>query len=333
MASRPVLEESVRNQLLERKDRLQVAMRSGSGDRGELSGLLREVDAALHRFEVGSFGVCTACHDTIEEARIAADPLVAYCLDCLTEDQRRALESDLERAALIQGGLLPPRDVSFPGWEVHYHYEAAGAVSGDFCDVIPPAAPGADAWFLVGDVSGKGVAASILMSHLQATFRGLLRAGEPLSEIVSAANRIFCESTLASHYATVIAGRAKASGKIELVNAGHCAPVLLAAGAARTLAGHGHGLPLGMFCGGRYTVRSVQLAPGDALVLFTDGLLEARDDGDAEYGPERAEAQLCGLRPASAAEIVGAYVEALRSFRAARAGRDDLTIMALRRVA
>jgi len=331
MASRPVLEESLHHQLLDRRDRLQVAMRSG-GDRGELSGLLRDVDAALHRFEAGSFGVCAACHEAIEDDRIAADPLVAYCLDCLTEEQRRALESDLERAALIQGGLLPPRDMRFPGWEVHYHYEAAGAVSGDFCDVIPPAAPGEDAWFLVGDVSGKGVAASILMSHLQATFRGLLRAGEPLSEIVSAANRIFCESTLASHYATVIAGRAKASGTIELVNAGHCAPLLLTDGEARTIKGDGHGLPLGMFCGGHYPVRPVHLAPGDALVLFTDGLLEARNADDDEYGPERAEAQLRGLRPASASEVVGAYVDALRSFRAAGSGRDDLTIMTVRRV-
>jgi len=330
MASRSAFDESLLHQLQDRREKLQIAMGHG-GDRAELSGLLREVDAALHRFEAGSFGVCLACHETIEEARIAADPLIAYCLDCLSDEQRRALESDLQRAARIQGGLLPPRDVKLPGWEVHYHYEAAGAVSGDFCDVIRPASPGGDAWFLVGDVSGKGVSASILMSHLQATFRGLLRADEPLSEIVSAANRIFCESTLASHYATVIVGRAKASGTVELVNAGHCAPVLLSDGQAQTLARGPANLPMGMFCGGHYAVDRVHLDAGDALVLFTDGLIEARDADGAEYGPERAEAQLSGLRPASAEEIVGAYVDALASFRAADEGRDDLTIMAVRR--
>lgn len=330
MASHPALDDSLRDQLLDRRERLQGAL-SGGGDPTELHGLLGQVDAALQRFEAGTFGICTACHEAIEEARIAADPLVAHCLDCLSEEQRRALESDLRRAAVIQDGLLPPRDVSFPGWEVHYHYEAAGAVGGDFCDVVPPAAPGGEAWFLVGDVSGKGVAASILMSHLQATFRGLLRTGDPLSEIACAANRIFCDSTLASHYATVVAGRATAAGTIEWINAGHCAPLLLSGGGARTLDGESRGLPLGMFCDGRYDVHRVHLEPDDALLLFTDGLLEARNGDGEEYGPDRAEAQLSGQPPRSAAQIVGGYVEALRTFRVAGTPGDDLTIMAIRR--
>ena len=96
MASHPTLDESLHHNLLDRKERLQVAIRGG-GDPAELGGLLSQVDAALQRFEAGSFGVCTACHEAIEEDRIASDPLIAHCLDCLTEEQRRALESDLRR--------------------------------------------------------------------------------------------------------------------------------------------------------------------------------------------------------------------------------------------
>src|SRR6266567_2405187 len=146
------------------------------------------------RLERGTFGLCETCHDTIEAERLLADPLMRFCLDHLTQDEQRALESDLSLAARIQRRLLPEPGVELAGWEVRYHYQPAGMVSGDYCDLLQT---NNGLLFLLGDVSGKGVAASMLMSHLHATFRSLAEAGLPLERMVEDANRIFCESTLA----------------------------------------------------------------------------------------------------------------------------------------
>src|SRR5262249_5058181 len=181
----------LRSELQRRQNRLQSALRSQPAA-SPLGELLAEVDAALARMSEGTFGKCDVCHDSIESDRLLADPLTRLCLDHLTYEEQRALESDLARAASIQQALLPRTDFSPVGWHVRYHYSPAGPVSGDYCDLLE--SRGA-LLFLLGDVSGKGVAASMMMSHLHATFRSLADTEMPLGQMVEAANRIFAEST------------------------------------------------------------------------------------------------------------------------------------------
>src|SRR5262249_47031945 len=156
--------------------------------------------------------------------RLIADPLLCFCLDHLTAKEQQALQSDLELASRIQRGLLPDSTVRVGAWEASYRYEPLGPVSGDHCDLIPT--DGGDLWFVLGDVAGKGVAASLLMSHLRAMFRALVPIGLPLHETMARASRVFCESTLPNLYATLVVGRAGADGSVELCNAGH-PPVLV----------------------------------------------------------------------------------------------------------
>jgi hypothetical protein len=170
----------LRTELEHRRDRLHSAVHSPSGD-ASLSQLLTAVDAALDRMEHGTFGICETCHDTIEPDRLLADPLVQFCLEHLTRDEQRALESDLSLAAQIQRRLLPEPGLAPTGWQVRYHYQPAGMVSGDYCDLLET---DDGLLFMLGDVSGKGVAASMLMSHLHATFRSLTEAGLPLDRMV-----------------------------------------------------------------------------------------------------------------------------------------------------
>src|SRR5579864_9439709 len=150
----------LRDQLLIRRQKLEGA--AAKSQTANLVLLLEEVDKALERVEAGSYGVCEECHGTVEAGRLIADPLTRFCLDCLKPSEQRALEQDLELAARIQNGLLPARDIFAAGWRVAYHYEPAGLVSGDYCDVIPH---NKELYFIVGDVSGKGVAASMLMAN------------------------------------------------------------------------------------------------------------------------------------------------------------------------
>jgi sigma-B regulation protein RsbU (phosphoserine phosphatase) len=319
----PVLRQDLR----ERRRRLERARAVRDGH--ELVELLAEVDAALERLESGHYGVCTVCRGAVEHERLAADPLVHVCLECLTPQQTRALEHDLETAARVQGSLLPPRELFAAGWEAHYDYRPHGPVSGDYVDLIPPRRPDGPLWVLFGDVSGKGVAASILMASLHALFRSLVAAELPLPELLRQANRFFCESTPAAAYATLVAGRLGPQGEIELASAGHPQPLLVRPGGVETVPVSG--LPLGLFCGAEFQSARIQLAPEDLLFLYTDGLSEAVDGSGQAYPAERLAALLGAVRPGGAAELNRQALADHAAFRGDAPMHDDLTVMALRR--
>ena len=317
----------LRSELLRRHERLESALQSPAAD-ASLSSLLAEVDAALARMEDGSYGLCNACHETIERERLLADPLVQFCLEDLTSEERRALESDLALAARIQKALLPSPDLCPAGWQVRYHYVPAGLVSGDYCDLFESRG---GLMFLLGDVSGKGVAASMLMSHLHATFRSLADADLPLDRMVEAANRIFSESTLAGQFATLVVGRAGSDGAVEFVSAGHL-PILHIFGGQARLEGS-TGVPLGMFANARFPVHRFSLALGDGLLLYTDGLTEARDSDGQEYGIQRV-ANVAALGGNTAPnDVIGQCLSDLHNFTAGAKRTDDLTLLAIRRAA
>ena len=107
---------SVREQLVAGRARLSDVL--GENQSEQMLRLLEEVDSALHRIDHGSYGVCEICQGTVDEEVIHENPLARVCLDCLTPKQQRALEYDLELAAQIQKGLLPPSDVAFGGWDI-----------------------------------------------------------------------------------------------------------------------------------------------------------------------------------------------------------------------
>ncbi len=315
----------LRTELEQRRERLHAALHSPSAD-ASLSQLLTAVDTALSRIDQGTFGLCETCHDTIEAERLLADPLVRFCLDHLTSAEQRALESDLSLAARIQRALLPKPGLAPAGWDVRYHYQPAGMVSGDYCDLFET---DGGLLFMLGDVSGKGVAASMLMSHLHATFRSLAEAGLPLDRMVEDANRIFCESTLAGQFATLVVGRAAQDGSVEFVSAGHL-PVLHIHGDGATPK-DSTGVPLGMFCNARFPLHRLTLAHGDTLFLYTDGLTEARNRAGAEYGLQRIRTLAAQRTGIESEGLISECLEDLLIFGEGLKQTDDLTLLAVRR--
>jgi len=315
-----------RDQLLDRRQKLETAAAT-PGRANEVTRLLREVDAALGRMNAGVFGLCATCHDPIEPERLLADPLTQFCLDHLTPNEQRALEQDLELASRIQRELLPKPDVRFDGWEIAQHYQPAGPVSGDYYDLIPGNA--GQVYFLIGDVAGKGVAAAMLMSHLSAMLRTLVTVGLPVGQLMERVSRVFCESTLPAQYATLVCGCASSSGEIEVCNAGHPPPLLICGDEIARL--DATGLPIGMFCSERFSSQIVRLAPGEMLLLYTDGLIEAQNAAGVEYGIERLSALAASANRQPKA-IVDACLHDLAGFRGATGLADDLTILAVRRL-
>jgi len=317
--------QTFRPQLIQRRARLQTALKSVHA--ADLELLISEIDAALQRIDDGSFGLCETCHDTIEADRLAHDPLIRFCLDHLSEAELRAHEQDLDLATQIQSKLLPPSGIALDNWETHYRYKPVGAVGGDYCELIA-SSDRKSLFFAVGDVAGKGVAASLLMTHLSAIFRSLLSLDLPIDDVISRANRLFCESTSVTQYATLVCGRATSNG-VELCNAGHCPPLLLRPGATERI--EATGLPLGLFCGSQYTVRHIHLGQNENLVLYSDGITEAQDQEGNEYGEQRLVRCLQGHFDRDAVAMADGLWQDVGRFRHTCPPTDDMTLLILRR--
>jgi sigma-B regulation protein RsbU (phosphoserine phosphatase) len=215
-------------------------------------------------------------------------------------------------------------------WEVHLHSEPAGAVSGDYCDLVP-SGDSHGLLFAFGDVSGKGVAAAFLMAHLRAILHSLAAETVAVADLVTRASRIFRESTIAPYFATLVCGRASDNGVVELTNAGHLPPLLLADGTVGTV--DPGGLPVGTALSCCYSSQLLQLAVGDTLLLYTDGLSEARNRAGEEYGTDRLTAVARRLSRASLPELLAACLADVNAHLAGEPKTDDLTMMAIRRAA
>lgn len=315
----------IRTELEHRRQHLMSATRANAAD-ASLQQLLSSVDDALSRLQGGTFGICEECHDTIEADRLLCDPLLKFCIDHLSQAEQRALEADLTLAAKIQRALLPRSDWGVDGWQARYHYQPAGLVSGDYCDLIEE---DEGFLFLLGDVAGKGVAASMLMSHLHATFRTLAGQKLPLHKLVEHANRLFCDSTTAGQYATLVVGRATADGKVEYVSAGHLP--LLHISTKGVSSREATGVPLGMFGTTNFPVCELRVAPGDSLFLYTDGLTEIFNSAGDEYGMGRAEALAARHGAVAPDAMLSACLGEIGIFSQGVKRQDDLTLLVLRR--
>jgi sigma-B regulation protein RsbU (phosphoserine phosphatase) len=330
-----VSDSYLRAQLEKRREELTAAISTATPavPTAPFLNLLTEVDSALHRMEEGTYGICTECHDAIERERLIADPLVTVCIDHLTTADRRSLEQDLELASRVQRGLLPERHVRFADWHIHYEYKPAGPVSGDYCDLIQPRDGQGKLLFLLGDVAGKGVAASLLMTHMHATFRSLSNLGAAdaldLEKLFGTANRLFCESTFAGQYATLIGGCAGRTGELELASAGHLPALLVTRDGVRQIGATG--LPLGMFCNSQYEVQRVRLDPGDCLLLFTDGISEARNSAGIEYGVKRLSSVAGERHRWVPQELLAACMKDIESHQSGARLGDDQTLMVIHR--
>lgn len=199
--------------------------------------------------------------------------------------EKRRLDEQLAMARDIQQRFLPQNLPKTPGLEVVARSLFCLEVAGDYYDVIPLA--DGRTVLAVGDVSGKGAGAAMLMANLQASLRTGLRVGDRLEETVADINRLICGNTSDEQFITFFAGvYDPVSGIMEYVNAGHNPPVVIHAdGASETL--ETGGLLLGVLETAHYERGRSQLRGGDLLLLYTDGVSEALDPGEEEFGEQR----------------------------------------------
>jgi sigma-B regulation protein RsbU (phosphoserine phosphatase) len=315
--------QTAREQLEARLERLETLLEHQPTE--QVTQLITEVDKALDRIDTGHFGECTVCHESVEADRLMHDPMISVCLGCLSPQQQRALEYDLQLAAQIHQGLLPANNMTIPGWQVAYHYRPAGVIGGDYFDVVGDGRGGT--YFLIADVAGKGVAAAMLTANLRAVFRALIPLGLEVEQLLTHANRLFCESKLPMQYATVIFGHASAAGNLQVVNAGHLPALLVHRDEIKFL--ESNCIPLGMFTDQQFKSTMHKLELGDTLVLFTDGVSEAQDASGAEYGVSQLQALIQECVNRCPEELVKCIQERLETFRGTTERADDETLLAL----
>jgi hypothetical protein len=255
---------------------------------------------------------------------------VFFFLLTLELRDKLSLKGDLEVARQIQFGLLPFEPFEKDGVSICTAMRPANTVGGDYFDVIE-LGHGRLA-VAVGDVAGKGMPAALLMALLQGSLRTLASAGLRGGELVAKLNAHLCDNIPSNRLITLFYGELDtATGRLAYVNAGHNPPFLLPAAdpPARLAA---NAMALGITTETPFASMTVDLGPGDRLLLYTDGVTEAEDVRDREYGEARLEGWLRANREAPGRRLIdGVIAEVLEHCGAARP-RDDMTLMCLGRV-
>jgi serine phosphatase RsbU (regulator of sigma subunit) len=246
------------------------------------------------------------------------------------EQTRKLLAHDLERAAEIQRRLLPAKAPEIRGYDLAGYNAPCRTVGGDYYDFLPYR-DGRVA-ILIGDVSGKGLGAALLMASLQARAQALLETPEPFESQFHRLNRSIAASCPGNCFITLFAGVLDPdTGEVVYSNAGHNAPLLVrASGEVEPL--NATGIPLGIAPGAAYELRTCRLQPGDALFLFSDGVTEScAPGGEEEFGEERLVAAARAKPGHRAADLIAAINAELASFTAGGPAADDITLTVVRR--
>jgi sigma-B regulation protein RsbU (phosphoserine phosphatase) len=244
------------------------------------------------------------------------------------------MKRDLEIAREIQTWLVPSQPPDVPGGEIAFATRPQNSVAGDYYDAFYPtvgAAEGGKLMLVIADVAGKSVPAALLMATMQASLRTVAGDDAPLGVLVPRLNRYASAYSLDGRRFTtaVLAQYEGGTGKLTYVNAGHNAPVLRRADGTLEELDKG-GLPLGIEANSAYEIGNVCLRPGDVLIFFTDGCIEAFNAAGEEFGNKRWLAAIRALPDGTAQESLHYLMRHVDEFVGATRQADDITCMIFR---
>ncbi len=242
------------------------------------------------------------------------------------------MKRDLEIAREIQSWLVPSHPPEVPGANIAFATRPQNSVAGDYYDAFYPNAEDREKLMVViADVAGKSVPAALLMATLQASLRTIAGENAPLADLVARLNLYACAHSLNGLRFTtaVLSEYNPVSRKLTYVNAGHNAPILRHAnGALETL--EVGGMPLGIQPSTNYETASLELKPGDALIFFTDGVVEAFNESGEEFGNERWLSAIRNLPDWDAQQTLQYLMKGVDEFVGATRQSDDITCLVFR---
>jgi len=244
------------------------------------------------------------------------------------------MKRDLEIAREIQAWLVPSTPPTIPNADVAFYTRPQNSVAGDYYDAFYPSNDGASGgklMLVMADVAGKSVPAALLMATLQASLRTIASEGLPLTQLATRLNHYACAHSLGGQRFTtaVLAEYDPATRKLIYVNAGHNSPILRHADTSTTRMESG-GLPLGITPEAAFPSSEIQLQPGDTLVLFTDGVVEAFNASGEEFSDARWLNVVRGLPNQNAQQTLNSLMKSVEDFVGATRQSDDITCLVLR---
>jgi len=235
---------------------------------------------------------------------------------------------ELEAGRAVQRALMSESCPVLPGWDVWFYTQPANDVGGDLVDCleIEPGRVG----FILADVAGKALPAALLMAKLQATLRALATEVPSLALLAARTNSILCRDGLPNRFATMVYLEARErDGALRLVNAGHMPPLVISRGSY-------HELPrgdmaLGMMPEATFREQTLELAPDEMLLVYSDGVTEALNAEGHFYGEERLRALVPRLAALPAREAGARLLESVEAFVGETRPHDDLSLVVLKR--
>ena len=289
---------------------------------------LELVNGSLNRITDGHLDEVVDVSSSLEFASLSTDinQMVSALKGYIAAAEKR-IEEELELARTIQDSALP-RNFTFPrnDFDLYALMDPAKEVGGDFYDFFFVGQ--SKLALVIADVSGKGIPAALFMMRAKTAIRGLAESGGSPSDILYRTNNTLCEGNDAEMFVTVWLGIIDlTTGLMRCANAGHEYPVIRRAGCEWELLKDRHGLALAAYEGMRYKEYELQFAPGDSLFVYTDGVPEAIDEGNEQYGNGRMVEALNRLGRTAMQETLPALRQDIRDFVGKADQFDDITML------
>jgi sigma-B regulation protein RsbU (phosphoserine phosphatase) len=306
-------------------------VRLGPVDEQAIRNHLQVLDTAIEKTEDQTLGLCEVCHDYIEPDQLVMDYTRCVCLEHLSAEERSRLEFELELSAKVQQALLPQQVPEIPGLDLAAFSRPADIGGGDYFDFLrfQDEAHG----LAIGDVAGHGIAASLLMASMQATLRTLAPDHRAPTEVVRRLNLLFSHNIHMTSFVTLFLGRFDPQTyTLTYCSAGHNPPLLYRrSGEQEQLSWlRPTGAAIGLVEEFQFGTETVNLLPGDILVLYTDGITEAMDLQGEEFGQGRLVELVRQGSHWGAQELVSSLRQRLQEFTQGQPFADDTTLIICR---
>jgi serine phosphatase RsbU (regulator of sigma subunit) len=269
---------------------------------------------------------------TLEALAVSLELLAAVTPDGSAAATNSSLQADLELGRLQQRTIVSLLAPDVEGYDLASHYEPAREIGGDFFELFRLRRRGHPLGVVIADVAGKGIAAALLMAFARPVIHTALSSASGPGDALERTNRILVDELQTALFITALAGRLDVrTGHLRMANAGHEFPLLVPGEAGPISQIEGCGPLMGVFATLDVNEIDVELKPGDRLVLYTDGVTDARAPSGERFGKARLVDTLERSRGLTAPELVTAIRDAVAGFRMSMEPVDDITIVAIGR--
>jgi len=337
-----VIFERIRNGLLQKRERLTEWLHSTPSDKKEvLLGPSTEqsvlccvdvIEEAIAKADSKTLGKCEVCHEDVDTELLEVDYTACVCLEHLSEEERRHLESELELAQNVQKMLLPQEAPNIPGLEIAAFSRPAQILGGDYFDFVD--FRNGFHGLVIADVAGHGVSASLHMASIQALLRTLVPVNKSPAEVMRQVHKLFIHNIRFETFVTFFIGAFDSSTKaFTFCNAGHQPPLVLRKTSSKKESVDmlwPTGAAIGLVEESDFAEKTIELREEDLLVLYTDGITEAVNRQKQLFGLERLIKMSQQVNDTSVKEGVQQIRQSLEEFSEGKPFVDDTTILICR---